>query len=304
MKPNTLLKLAENQYKLVDHCGGFDHNLANPFLDSVAHLPATVTTEFLPDGLREKYPNLHLLFDFQFKEKLLQTLIQYRRHPERSTRNFLCSFNGAEHISRKFLTAALHRFGWYDKAYVSKNFIYTTENLDGHVKDYCTLEQQRFLRKFLIDDKSEIFFETINSFGHVRFDHGNNIYNLEHKLTESFLHVVSESIATSYYPQHTEKFLYSVVTRGLFVAYAPPIWHNQLEKYYGFHKYSKIFDYRFDEIQNPVERLVELMSMIAKFSLLSSDDLRDLYELENDTIEYNYDHYFSGRYLKTLQNNA
>jgi hypothetical protein len=62
-----------------------------------------------------------------------------------------------------------------------------------------------------------------------------------------------------------------------------------------------LFDYRFDAIQNPVERLVELMTMISKFSVLSSDDWKDLYLLEQDTIEYNYDHYFSKDYLVALK---
>ena len=135
---------------------------------------------------------------------------------------------------------------------------------------------------------------------HVRFDHSNNIYNLENKITQSFLHIVSETMPTSYYPFVTEKFLYSIVTRGLFLAYAQPGWHQHLEKYYGFKRYTKLFDYRFDSIQNPVIRLVELMSMISKFSVLSSDEWRDLYLLEQDTIEYNYNHYFSQDYLKCL----
>jgi len=41
--------------------------------------------------------------------------------------------------------------------------------------------------------------------------------------------------------------------------------------------------------------------MISKFKSLSSDDWRDLYLIELDTIEYNYDHYFSGNYLKFLE---
>ena len=99
----------------------------------------------------------------------------------------------------------------------------------------------------------------------------------------------------------TEKFLYSIVTRGLFLAYAQPEWHQHLEKYYGFKKYTQLFDYRFDSIQNPVERLTELMTMISKFSLLTPHEWHDLYLLEQDTIEYNYDHYFSGDYLKCLK---
>jgi hypothetical protein len=111
-------------------------------------------------------------------------------------------------------------------------------------------------------------------------------------------------MATSYHPFVTEKFLYSVVTRGLFLTYGQPGWHEHLEKYYGFKRYTNLFDYRFDNIQNPVERLVEMMSMISKFSKLNATEWKDLYLLESETIKYNYDHYFSGNYLKSLYGNV
>jgi hypothetical protein len=150
-------------------------------------------------------------------------------------------------------------------------------------------------------DGNEDFAQAINSFGHVQYRHDKNIYNLENRLTESFLHIVSETMPTSYYPYVTEKLLYSVVTRGLFLAYAQPRWHDHVEKYYGFKRYTKLFDYRFDTIQNPVERLVELLTMVSKFGKLSIADWHDLYLLEIDTIEYNYNHYFSGDVIKTLR---
>ena len=43
------------------------------------------------------------------------------------------------------------------------------------------------------------------------------------------------------------------------------------------------------------------MSMVSKFSNLSIADWHDLYLIEQDTIEYNYEHYFSGNYLKILE---
>jgi hypothetical protein len=95
--------------------------------------------------------------------------------------------------------------------------------------------------------------------------------------------------------------MYSVVTRGLFLSYAQPKWHDHLEKYYGFKTYKKLFDYKFDSISNPIERLVELMTMISKFSKLSFDELYDMYLIELDTINYNYDHFFSGDYIKYLK---
>ena len=194
----------------------------------------------------------------------------------------------------------LEKFGYYDPAYCSKNFSYTTDTIDGHIEDYV-LDQISLYRKFFISADSEDFFQTINSFGHVRFEHNKNIYNLEHKLTQSFLHIVSETMATSYYPFVTEKFLYSIVTRGLFLSYAQPGWHAHIEKYYGFKRYTQLFDYAFDSIENPIMRLIELMTMISKFQKLSNAELHDLYLIELDTIDYNYNHYFSGAYLTHLK---
>ena len=121
-------------------------------------------------------------------------------------------------------------------------------------------------------------------------------------MTQSFVHVVSETLSTSYYPLITEKCFYSIATRGLFLSYAQPNWHEHLENYYGFRLYKNLFDYRFDSIKNPVERLVELLTMISKFQKLSTHDWTDLYELEKENIEYNYDHYFSGTYYDYFQN--
>jgi hypothetical protein len=177
--------------------------------------------------------------------------------------------------------------------------VFTRDKLDGHIVDYVG-DQYNFYCKFFIADDSDVFFNKINSFGHVQYDHKQNIYNLESKLTQSFLHIVSETMATSSVPFVTEKFLYSVVTRGLFLSYAQPGWHEHLEKYYGFKRYTNLFDYEFDLVRNPMKRLVKLMEMISKFNFLTPDEWKDLYQIEQETIEYNYHHYFSQDYLKCL----
>lgn len=299
-------------FSVGDHLNGFDVDLNNKlFIKLNQHAAANcVEYNILSDHLylpsvTDRYSHLTIRWDLTKFEQYsyLPTLKNYNIHPDIKFNNFLCSFNGSPHVSRKLLAAAIHRFGWFDSNYCSKNFLHSTDVLDGHIQD-LTEHQQTLYKKFFISSLSEDFFQTVYSFGHVRYDHAANIYNLEHMLTKSFLHVVSESMATSYYPTVTEKFLYSVVTRGLFLSYAPPGWHSLLEKYYGFRLYTNLFDYQFDQIQNPVTRLIGLMSMISKFSMLTVNDWHDLYEVEKDSIEYNYDHYFSGAYLKTLQTHA
>ena len=287
----------------LDHMGGFSSDLKQPFLDYLSNknYKNLIYTEYLLDNnVKQNYVNLQLVLDVGLKDRILNQLLEYRNHPEVNIKNFLCSFNGSDHVGRKLLTACLYKMKLFNPMYCSKNYTHSLDNLDGHITDYVGIDDI-FYRKFFISGNCENFFKTLYSFGYERFDHAKNIYNLESKLTESFVHIVSETMATSYYPFVTEKFLYSVVTRGLFLSYAQPGWHAHIKKYYGFKLYTKLFDYRFDTIKNPVERLVELITMFSKFSKLSNDDLYDLYLIELDTINYNYDHYFSGRYLEKLK---
>jgi len=286
---------------LGDHLGGFNEDRKNIFLDHLHHIADGSVTVYhdqvVSEQVKKNYPKLN--FQFKLYDPIWTAFTDYNIHPDIRFKNFVCSFNGSAHVSRKLLVSILEKFQWFNPTYCSKNFSYSVDVLDGHISD-CVGAATNFYCKFFISTNSENFFQSIYSFGHVQYDHASNIYNLENKLTESFLHVVSETMATSYQPFVSEKFLYSTVTRGLFLAYAQPGWHAHLEKYYGFKRYTKLFDYRFDSIQNPVERLVELMSMIAKFSVLSVHDWRDLYLLQQDEIEYNYHHYFSQDYLKCL----
>ena len=298
-----------DQICLVDHIEGFDQHYHNPLL---AHIDRycqqrrrTIQihyAEVIEDPVQKLYPNLEFFRTWDAgTKKIFESLLDYHIHPELEYKNFLCSFNGSPHVSRKLLVAALERWGYFNPETCSKNFTYTADELDGHLGDYLEFDQHRFYKRFFIGAHSQEFFKQIHSFGHVRYDHAQNIHGLEHRLTSSFLQLVSETLATSHHPFVTEKFLYSVVTRGLFLAYAQPGWHRHLEQYWGFRRYSRIFNYDFDVIENPVDRLVELLSMISKFSVLSPDDWRDLYEMEHETIEHNYDHYFSGKYLTYYQ---
>jgi hypothetical protein len=295
------------EFYLGDHFGGFDQNFNNTLLNKLQTYASLNNIkykihyhEILEKEVTARYPNLEIMFKVGFQDVYnLHPFYEYRQHPEIDYKNFICSFNGSPHVNRKLLVAILEKFKYFNPEYCSKNFSFTTDSLDGHITDYVT-DRNNFYRKFFISTDSDIFFDTVSSFGLIQYAHNINIYHLEHKLTQSFLHIVSETLATSYVPFVTEKFMYSIITRGLFVAYAQPGWHAHVEQYYGFKKYDTIFNYQFDSIQNPIERLVELISMISKFSKLSAHDWHDLYQLEANTIEFNYDHYFSGNYLTKL----
>jgi hypothetical protein len=226
---------------------------------------------------------------------------------ERNFYNFACSFNRSGHVSRQLLTAAMHKFGWFDSNYSSKLFAYNVDTLDGHVQQYLSGDNERVYRKFIIDDTAGEFYNSICGFSeetkifeHQPYDHINNVNLLADRIMSSFVQIVSETIGTSYNPYLTEKSLFPIICKTLWVGYNQPNFHKYLEKFYGFKNYNKIFDYTFDQIDNPIIRLVTLMTMLSKFEKLSKADKHDLYLLENDTIEFNYNHYYSGDCMKQL----
>lgn len=313
--PYTLVDRIEKlplEFTIGDHLGGFDQDLRNrlfDLLDNYARQNDIIFTinvdHFYPKKVHDCYNNLCIKFDYkvfrEYQAILHSQISDYRVHPDINYKNFVCTFNGSPHVSRKLLVAILNKFDLFDPKYSTKNFSFSIDNIDGHISEYSDSRRNSYYRKFFVDDESENFFQKIYTIDYNRFNHGKNLRSLENQITTSFLHIVSETMATSYQPFVTEKFFYSIVSRGLFLAYGQPGWHDYVEQYFGFQKYSNIFDYRFDTIQNPIERLIELVSMILKFSKFSPYDWHDLRLLENDSIEFNYDHYFSGDYIKTVK---
>jgi len=176
-----------------DHMGGFNAERRSSVLDNIgSDRKITLATEYIFDNsVKQNYQNLNFYYDrhLWINNNFINDFVEYTVHPKLNFKNFVCSFNGSPHISRKLLTAILYKFCWFNKNYCSKNFSHSTDILDGHIRDYVN-DHNRYYRKFFIGKNSEDFFQTINSFGHVRFDHKQNIYNLESKLTESFLHIV------------------------------------------------------------------------------------------------------------------
>lgn len=289
-------------YVLNDHGGGFAQDLKHEILDQLPnHEQIFVCTDFVPtQDLQSSYPHIKFSLRLNRKIQVINDQIKnYRQHPVLDYENFVCSFNSAEHVSRKLLVAALHQRSWFDFEYSSKRFTFTVEELDGHIKDYVG-ERDQFYRKFFINNNTHDFGQTTSSFNYIAGNVSTNILDLESRLTKSFLNIVSESIANTYYPFVTEKFAFSAATRGLFLTYGQPRWHQHISEFFGFKLYTKLFDYSFDSIENPVIRLIELLSMISKFSNLSKFDWHDLYQIESDSIEYNYEHLQSGNWIKHL----
>ena len=258
---------------ITDHLLGFNYKFHNSLLDHINQHAMDTDKRYdvilnlpLEKAVKDLYPNLNLRF--KNSNWLFEKLSDYRQCSSHNLKNFVCSFNGYGHVGRQLLVAILHKFNFFNPEYCSKNFTYTSDNIYGHIQMYAPELSKFYERFFLVEDAT--FEQTIYNLNIHPYNHPTNILLLETKLINSFLNLIGETIPTSYCPFVTEKFIYSIVTKGLFLCYAQPGWHTHVEKYYGFKQYTQIFDYKFDNIQNPIERLIELITMISTFSFLSS----------------------------------
>jgi hypothetical protein len=303
------LEIKNGIASISDSLTGFDIDYRSSVLEQIIdiardkNINQIVTAYILDDKIQLRYPDIHFSFNLSnvggygwermHKRYTQQPLINYN--------NFISSFNGSPHVSRKLLVACLYKHGLFDPKYCTKNFSYSIDELDGHISDFVG-NKDIFYRKFFTKENdnfcNEIYnFESYSPLVKFCLD---DIFVLDKLLTESFLHIVSETMATSYHPFITEKVLYGIVTQGLFLCWAQPGYHAYFERNFGFKKYTKLFDYEFDNIKNPIHRLITMISMLFKFKNLSKSEWNDLYRIEKDTVEFNYHHYYSGDYLKNL----
>ena len=118
-------------------------------------------------------------------------------------------------------------------------------------------------------------------------------------MSGSGLTLVSETMATSSVPFVTEKFLYPVLAARPWLAYAQPGWHAEISDLCGFKLYPDI-DYGFDSIQDPVLRLMSLISTVK--DLISQWQYRwsEFHESCWAVTEWNQAWYLSGNYIQQL----
>lgn len=275
----------------------FDH------IQSVAHAPITVEWEyFCPANIRRLYPLIDFVFDTTYLRDNWPRWFGNHRHEPRPQvpQTLLCCFNHHPHVGRQLLLAALWRRGMYDPKHMSKHFSIDAQKIDGYVGEYCAAQDQPWL-SLMVDPRAREFYQSINALEPAEFqEHHLNLPGMLPRVRSAWLNLVSETISTSYVPFITEKFLYSVVSRGLFLAYAQPGWHQQLQDWFGFRGFTTLFDYAFDKIANPIHRVCALLDQIQRFSAMSMADLHDLRLLQRDVVDHNHDHFFSGAWLRHL----
>lgn len=297
-----------------DHHGGFQNSvsLVTYINDKavrekrIVHLHTGVLHYLLHSRMDVKtfllqYPGLYFYDNWCLGfYKTSYLLLSMKKPIAPNFKNFVISFNGTMHVSRQLLVSALFKRQWFNTNYSTKNFVYTANNLYENLNDLVGNKINFYKNFFSFDD---IFAQAIYTHQYNRYHHDFNFLNLQSRISESFVHLVSDTLATDH-SALSEKFLYSVINKGLYVCYSGDRATRWSEQIFGFKPYKNIFDYGFDEIADPVDRLLEILSMLDKFSNLSSLDWHDLYLLEQDNIEYNYENFFSKKFVEHYKSAA
>ena len=288
-----------------DNLGGFDRQYTNLLFDDIKHNATVYTQHIFDDKVRNNYP--HLDFKYYGQDPAWDKFQAFRvdQSLTNTFENFLCCFNGHGHVGRQFATALLYKFNLWNNEYCSKNFEYSIDTLDGNISASMTNDQNaRFYSKFFLghDQKTKTFYQTANGWDYIgkTGSHKNHFPILSKKLKSSFVKLVTETCCESYYPWPTEKILYPIVCDTLWLAYAPPKYYEHLEKFFKIKKYDRIFDYSFDDIYNPVERIFAIVSQLHSFKYLNKFDWHDLWLMEEDTIAYNKEIYHNGTIKQNL----
>ena len=304
MNQQYIKELDEDKKVIVlhDHCGGFDKFYKNTILDQLytKHKGYEIVYHnILDEKVKEVYPDFNFKFSSRLQEyKNFKQLKKYKGNHRIEVNNFICTLLGSLHVSRMLLASILHKSQLWNNEYCTKNFEYNWNSVDGAIA-YYTENKEHVYNRFFIDYHSDID-KKITSIDYTHSETMHNMSVVEPLIINSGLTIVAECVGESYVPFVTEKFLQNIVTKTLFLGYAQPGWHNTLSKQYGFKLYNCIFDYSFDEIKNPVYRLLRLIEMISKFRYFTKNDWQEIYLAEQETLEFNYDHYFSNDYLKCI----
>ena len=308
--------------QLQDHLGGFDSNYKNGLLDTFEPGTTIFTEYLLSDHVKSNYSFLNIMFDAELmiQQNHFQKFVRYAANNildhklQLDRTNFLSSFNMRKYPERQQLVAWLYELGWFDDNFCSKYFMI----------DQCLKEVKSLYSKYIGQDydclpkkisRQQFYCKIVQFDNHVQYPDGvlesvnddplhyrhlDNLITLESKNKKSFVNLVSETQPGNYIPFPTEKFLYPVVHKTLWIAHASPGYHKFLNNYLGFRMYQ-CFDYEFDQELDSVDRIGKITQMLKIFSSMTQDEWHSIYQQEKDTIEFNFEHVASGEFIKHLQ---
>lgn len=276
-------QISNGVWRVEDHIGGFDSQGFNQILSSIEQ--SEIRTEYVfPEWIKQKYSQHQFKFDAEMmirNNNLLAAVKYTNSNLATEFDNFLCCFNRSGHNGRQWLVESLHARGLFDPEYCSKGFELFIDQTD--CSSTHEFKQQQIM----------------HGVG-APMDVKNNLTELSPIILKSFLNLVSETVPESYVPFPTEKFLFPILNKRLWVAYAQPGYHKFIVDTLGFQLYD-FLDYSFDSILDPHQRLATLLDKIEPYSKCTKQEWHTIHREATATIEHNYQWVTSGKFINRLR---
>lgn len=226
---------------------------------------------------------------------------------QRKLRKKYISFNritGHARSHRSLFVAQLQKLSLLDQGYISYSEICPVH---GHYKNnlISLIDQYGLSASFIHECIQEL--DKINF--PLRIDNPNSEYIANcseqlgpvKELSESFLHVVTETCFWENKEHLTEKIFKPIVARQPFVLIGCVQNLNYL-KSYGFKTFDQWWDESYDQIDDPIQRLNAVVKIINDICKLSLNDLQNLLQQMQDTLDYNYNRFYSKEFLDLVWN--
>jgi hypothetical protein len=118
-------------------------------------------------------------------------------------------------------------------------------------------------------------------------------------ITESFLHVVTETCFWDRRTHLTEKIFKPIVAKQPFVLLGC-VGNLKYLKSYGFKTFDAWWDESYDDIEDPIERIQAVVKIIEEICNTSNQDLENMLRGMNHVLEHNYNLFYSKHFIDSI----
>jgi hypothetical protein len=209
---------------------------------------------------------------------------------------------GNSRVYRSFFVAELSKQNLLNNGHVSYSDVCPvhgsySENLNYAIKKYNVSEE------YAVEAKSSL--DTIKS--SLRIDKEGSIPNGSQtlgpitELMESFLHVVTETCFWDNRTHLTEKIFKPIVAKQPFLLLGCTKNLSYL-KSYGFKTFDSWWDESYDQIDNPINRIQAVVSIIKDICNTPNDELERMLQGMNYVLDHNYNLFYSKDFIDNVWN--
>ena len=222
---------------------------------------------------------------------------------DKNVEHTISTFNGSFHWSRLLFTLSVFNSGlWND------NFCTKSQHLVTNIK-YLKSWQDKGLDKLVTNiTKKDLqkFIQSHNGIDYTKENALNYVHNFKIQspiMNRTLVNVVCETAAEFDLPFITEKVFFSVVNKTIALTLGQQHWYKVFNQCYGFENFD-CFDYSFDNEKDMITRIEMVVNQLLEISSLTKQEQTKIHQRNKDVLEYNYEHFLSGRWMQHCESST